>query len=92
VRTPDEISIADIPAKNRKGVSIPKYNVEVQYLLRDPNSYFELPKDKYIICMCHHGVRSATAAFHLRNRGYKSLNLKGGIDAVSNIWDDIEKY
>ena len=89
VRTDPEITLADIPSTNKKGVAIPKYNIELQYLLKDPNSYYTLPKDKYVICMCHHGIRSSTAAFHLKNRGYKALNLFGGIDGLSQIWDDI---
>lgn len=46
-----------------------------------------LPKDKTIVVMCHHGVRSAHAVHHLRAEGYDAVNLSGGIDAWSREID-----
>lgn len=41
----------------------------------------EIPDDKLIICICHHGVRSLNAAHLLYSLGKKTVaNLQGGID------------
>ena len=29
-----------------------------------------IPKDKYIVCLCHHGVRSNTIANYLKDFGF----------------------
>lgn len=42
----------------------------------------ELNPDTQIVCICHHGMRSARAAMFLEERGFTQLfNLEGGIDA-----------
>lgn len=43
--------------------------------------------DKEIICYCHSGVRSLSAAYILKQNGIKSANMKGGIVA----WISFEK-
>ena len=44
----------------------------------------ELPKDRPIACLCHHGMRSLQVAHFLRQQGYVDVvNLQGGIDAWS---------
>ncbi|GMW00269.1 MAG: hypothetical protein AMXMBFR84_14070 [Candidatus Hydrogenedentota bacterium] len=41
-------------------------------------------REKEIVCMCHHGMRSAMAAGLLRQAGFtKVRNLTGGIDAYA---------
>jgi rhodanese-related sulfurtransferase len=41
----------------------------------------ELDREAAIVCVCHHGIRSAQAAALLQARGFESLfNLSGGID------------
>ena len=66
----------------------------------------EIPQNKYIICLCHHGIRSSKACFHLKNRGfisrklkiynfwlsYKAMNLLGGIQELANHMKEIPKY
>lgn len=42
--------------------------------------------------MCHHGVRSSHACIFLRNKGYKVINLEGGIDEISKIVEEIPRY
>ena len=37
--------------------------------------------NKEIICYCHSGVRSLSAAYILKHHGFKSANLNGGIVA-----------
>ena len=44
----------------------------------------ELPQDRHIVVICHHGVRSMRVALYLRHCGFTALsNLAGGIDAWS---------
>jgi rhodanese-related sulfurtransferase len=41
-----------------------------------------------IVCICHHGARSAQVAMFLESRGHKDVfNLYGGIDAWSRQVD-----
>jgi len=41
-----------------------------------------LPVDRPIVCICHHGARSAQVALFLQHRGFEQVyNLAGGIDA-----------
>ena len=41
----------------------------------------ELDPDLPTVCICHHGVRSASAAALLAQRGFETVyNLSGGID------------
>jgi rhodanese-related sulfurtransferase len=48
----------------------------------------ELPKDKPLAVMCHHGGRSAQATAFLRNQGYdNATNVAGGIDAWARLVD-----
>ena len=91
VRDYDEISYADIPSQNEKGVEIPKINISLHALTTEVSNLEKLPKDRHIICLCENGLMSARAAFHLKSRGYKALTLFGGIDGVSDIWQDIPK-
>lgn len=46
------------------------------------------PKDTHIVFQCHHGGRSASAAFYFMQHGFdKVYNLAGGIDAWSREID-----
>lgn len=48
----------------------------------------EVPRDKPVAVMCHHGGRSAQATAWLRRQGYaRAMNVAGGIDAWSRIVD-----
>lgn len=47
-----------------------------------PERVSELPADRDIIVVCHHGGRSAQATMWLRMRGFDRVtNLGGGVDA-----------
>jgi len=49
-----------------------------------PARHAELPRDKPIAVLCHHGVRSETAARFLDKAGFAdTLSVEGGIDAYS---------
>ncbi len=41
----------------------------------------ELPQDREILCVCHSGSRSSSAARQLAALGYRTLNLSGGMSA-----------
>ena len=48
----------------------------------------ELPKDKEIVVMCHHGGRSERVAAFLEAQGFSdAINLDGGINAWSEKID-----
>jgi monothiol glutaredoxin len=49
---------------------------------------FEGPRDREIVVLCHHGMRSHRAAEELVEQGFRNVhNLVGGIDAWSNDVD-----
>jgi rhodanese-related sulfurtransferase len=42
----------------------------------------DLEADRPIVCICHHGARSAQVALFLESRGVPDVfNLSGGLDA-----------
>ncbi|MDB5392661.1 MAG: thiosulfate sulfurtransferase [Rhodospirillales bacterium] len=48
----------------------------------------ELPRDRPLAVMCHHGGRSAQATAWLRNQGFdRATNVAGGIDAWARTID-----
>jgi rhodanese-related sulfurtransferase len=48
----------------------------------------ELPQDRPIAVMCHHGMRSQRVAMFLAHHGYTDVaNIAGGIDAWSRDRD-----
>lgn len=72
VRLPDEIATASVPG----AVMIPLHEL--------PHRFAELPRDRPLVAICHHGVRSQNAARFLERNGFgEVLSLAGGIDAWS---------
>ncbi len=48
----------------------------------------EVPRDRPLAVMCHHGGRSAQALGWLRSQGFaNAMNLAGGIDAWARLVD-----
>jgi rhodanese-related sulfurtransferase len=81
VRSPEELVMADIGDV----VNIP--------LSELPNRWTELPTDKPIATLCHHGVRSQQAALFLQAHGLDAESVAGGIDAWSLVVDDsVRRY
>jgi rhodanese-related sulfurtransferase len=70
VREPWELQTAQIPGSH----PLP---------LRElPQRFSELSANTPIVCICHHGGRSAQAALFLETQGYQQVhNLEGGVDA-----------
>lgn len=54
----------------------------------------ELPADRELVVMCHHGVRSMQVTQFLRHQGYQNVrNLAGGIDAwAARVDPDMPRY
>ncbi|WP_142850287.1 rhodanese-like domain-containing protein [Telmatospirillum sp. J64-1] len=47
-----------------------------------PERLEELPRDRPLVVICHHGVRSLHMTAWLRRNGFdNAINLRGGIDA-----------
>lgn len=70
VREPWEVEICAIPG----AVNIPMGTV--------PGRLAELPDDRDIVVVCHHGARSMQVTMFLRSRGFEQAsNLRGGVDA-----------
>lgn len=59
-----------------------------------PGRFRDLPSDRTLVMVCHHGVRSAHAALFLVRQGYsRVLNLAGGINAwAKRIDPEMETY
>ena len=51
------------------------------------NRIDEIPKDKEIIALCAHGVRSRYAASQLQGMGYKAVNVFGGMASWNSVYD-----
>jgi len=72
IRDPDECAIAKIDG----AVCIPLNELK--------DRLDELAKTAEIICVCHHGVRSAAVAEFLQQNGFPiAKSMEGGIDAWS---------
>jgi rhodanese-related sulfurtransferase len=53
-----------------------------------PTEFGQLPTDRPIACLCHHGMRSLQVARFLLQQGFSEVvNLHGGIDAWSSDLD-----
>ena len=79
VRTKEEFHFSNIG-----GLNIPLDQIEKRIS--------EIPKDKNIYCLCHHGVRSQHACMILEKNDFNDpTNISGGIDAWSNSIDPTVK-
>lgn len=69
VREPEELAICRLP----NAISMPMGEV--------PRRLGELERSATIVCICHHGIRSANVAGLLARAGFSSvLNLAGGVE------------
>jgi rhodanese-related sulfurtransferase len=70
VREPWETALCALPG----AVAIPMAQIPVRADELDPA--------RPVVCICHHGLRSAQVAVYLARRGFDAtINLAGGIDA-----------
>ena len=76
VREPWEVATASLPGS----LPIPMREI--------PGRLAELPAQRPIVCLCHHGMRSAQVGMFLERQGFDGvINLTGGIDAWSRDVD-----
>jgi len=76
VREPWEVATASLPGS----LAIPMREI--------PARLAELPAQRPVVCLCHHGMRSAQVGMFLERQGFDTVfNLTGGIDAWSHDVD-----
>jgi rhodanese-related sulfurtransferase len=82
VREPWELEICRIP----EAIAIPLQTL--------PARLAEIPTDRPVVVLCHHGMRSLQAVNWLRRNGVSAaINLSGGIDAwAREVEPDMEVY
>jgi len=82
VRQPEEVEICSIEG----AINIP--------LDQLPSRCAELDPEAEIVCICHHGMRSANAAAFLMERDFgRLINLTGGIDGwAASVDPDMARY
>jgi len=70
VRTDRELAVCRLP----NALHVPLHELEERAL--------ELDRTRHVVCICHHGIRSAGAAAYLESLEFPRVsNLEGGIDA-----------
>ena len=80
VREPWEVQTASVEPLDFDLVAIPMNEI--------PARLSELPQDRPIACLCHHGARSLRVAMFLAQQGYSDVaNVAGGIDAWAREQD-----
>jgi rhodanese-related sulfurtransferase len=76
VREPWEFALAAIRVEGLHTVHIPMNEI--------PSRLAELDATQPVVCICHHGMRSAQVVAFLERQGFDAAyNLAGGIDAWS---------
>ena len=75
VREPWETQICMIPGS----LQIPMGSL--------PHRLQDIPGDRVVAVVCHHGVRSAMAASFLADEGLQAVNVSGGIDEWARAID-----
>lgn len=80
VREPWEVQLASIRSAQAPTLHIPMRDI--------PARLAELPRDRPILCYCHHGMRSMQVVRFLHQQGLdEAVNVAGGIDAWSQQVD-----
>ena len=80
VREPWEVALGRIELPDATALSIP--------MMQIPMRLAEIDRTQPVVCICHHGVRSAQVVDFLQRRGWAdAYNLSGGIDAWSTLVD-----
>lgn len=82
VREPSEIEICSLPG----ALHMPMHLV--------PIHHGELPDDRDIVVICHHGARSMQVAMFLEHNGYDRVhNLSGGVEAwATEVDSSMRRY
>ncbi|WP_438482301.1 rhodanese-like domain-containing protein [Oleiharenicola lentus] len=82
VREPDEVATVHVAGSQH----IPMRQV--------PEHLADLPRNRHVVVMCHHGRRSMMVTQYLRGQGYTQVtNIAGGIDAwAEQIDPNLARY
>ncbi|HEY8356945.1 MAG TPA: rhodanese-like domain-containing protein [Ramlibacter sp.] len=76
VREPSELQVASVEADGFELLAIPMNDI--------PSRLAEVPRDRPLAVLCHHGGRSQRVAMFLEQQGYAGVaNIAGGINAWS---------
>jgi rhodanese-related sulfurtransferase len=76
VREPWELALATIRIDGLRTLAVPMHSV--------PRRLAEFDPAQPVVCICHHGARSAQVVAFLERQGFAAVyNLAGGIDAWS---------
>ena len=86
VREPWEVQTASVQASGFELIHMPMHLI--------PARLQELPRDRPIACLCHHGGRSMQVAMFLAQQGFSHVaNIAGGIHAwASQIDPSVPTY
>lgn len=80
VREPWEVQTASVRPEGFELLAIPMNTV--------PARLAEVPRDRPVAVLCHHGSRSQQVARFLEHQGYDNVaNIAGGIDAWAREHD-----
>lgn len=82
VREPNELAICQV----RGAQHIPMRKI--------PDQTADLPRDRHILVLCHHGQRSMVVTQFLRTQGFPAVsNIAGGIEAwAEQIDPEMARY
>lgn len=106
--TPLEIDVTELDAWRKSGRDVTVLDVREDWevatvalegaqhipMRQVPQRVAELPKDRPLVVMCHHGGRSRQVMAWLRQNGFpQAINLAGGIHAwAEQIDPSMAKY
>ncbi|WP_022950082.1 rhodanese-like domain-containing protein [Methylohalobius crimeensis] len=77
IREPQEVGICGL----EDSLNIPMHEV--------PHHLASILRDRPVVVLCHHGIRSAMVTSFLQNQGFDNVwNLAGGIDAWARFIDE----
>ncbi len=80
VREPWELQLCRLVVPGARALDIPMQEV--------PGRLHDIDPTQPVVCICHHGMRSAQVVAFLQRQGYEhAYNLTGGIDAWSTQVD-----
>jgi rhodanese-related sulfurtransferase len=80
VREPWEVETAAIRIEGADSAAIPMGEI--------PARLVEIDRSQPVVCICHHGARSAQVVAFLERSGFEAVyNLAGGVDAWSRQVD-----
>ncbi len=86
VREPWEVQRAAVPLPAAQQLHLPMASL--------PLRLAEIPRTQPVVCICHHGARSAQVVAFLLRQGYTSVyNLAGGIEAwATHVDPGVPRY